>query len=61
MHNHESHFIFVRQFFRRFLQGEQIVGVQIALVVGRSLAGKNRFGEFVAMCHQEPMCCQDCK
>src|SRR5580698_11610414 len=51
MHNQKSHFVFVQQFFWRLLQGKQLVGVQIAFIVGRSLARKNWFREFVAMCH----------
>ena len=59
VHNQKSHLIFMQEFLRRLLQGEQLIGMQIALVVGRSLAGKNRFGKFVAMCHSGPV--QDCK
>src|SRR5208337_4317191 len=59
VYNQKSHLVWVQQLGGRFLQGEQFVGAQIALVVGRSLAGKNRFGEFVAMCHSKPV--QDCK
>src|ERR1700686_2810513 len=55
VHDQEGHFIFVQQFFGRLLQGEQLVRAEIALVVGCSLAGKNRFCEFVAMCHGEPV------
>jgi hypothetical protein len=61
VHDQESHFVFVQEFFGRLLQGEQLIGAQIALVVGRSLARKNRFCELVAMCHSEPMRYQDCK
>ena len=56
MHDQEGHFVFMQKFFGRLLQREQFVGSQIALVVGRCLAGKNRFCEFVAMCHMEPPC-----
>src|SRR5208282_765195 len=59
VYNQKSHLVWVQQLGGRFLQGEQFVGAQIALVVGRSLAGKNRFGEFVAMCPSKPV--QDCK
>src|SRR6266853_1949296 len=55
VHNQEGHLVFVQQFFGRLLQGEELVSAQIALVVGRSFARQNRFCEFVAMCHWEPI------
>src|SRR5882672_127979 len=52
MHHDERGLVFMKKLFRRFLESEQFIGAQIAFVVGRSFARKNRFSEIVLLCHR---------
>jgi hypothetical protein len=52
MHNDESGFVFVKKIFGQFLERQQFIGAQIAFVIGRSFARKDRFSEVVLICHE---------
>jgi hypothetical protein len=53
MHNLESQFIGVQKFLRKFLQRQQLIRAQIALVVRRPLARQDWFSQIFRTRHRK--------